>query len=92
MLCGTGRQQSLFSCSGTPAAEALGQLGDKRAVDPLIKALSDDHYWVRLSAAMALGQLGDKRAVDPLIMVLSDDYSGVRKAAKAALKKLGYKK
>ena len=58
----------------------------------MIKALSDDHYWVRLSAAMALGQLGDKRAVDPLIMVLSDDYSGVRKAAKAALKKLGYKK
>ena len=67
------------------AAEALGKLGDKRAVDPLINALSDDDFWVRLSAAEALGRLGDTRAVDPLIKMLSDDYSGVRRDAAEAL-------
>ena len=49
------------------AAEALGQLGDKRAVEPLIAALQDDVENVRQAAAEALGQLGDERAVEPLI-------------------------
>ena len=67
----------------------MGQLGDKRAVDPLINALADDEYQVRQAAAEALGQLGDKRAVDPLIKALVDGHSDVRKAAAEALGQLG---
>lgn len=48
------------------AAEALGRLGDPRAVDPLIDALWDDDARVRTKAAWALGMLGDPRALVPL--------------------------
>jgi HEAT repeat protein len=47
------------------AADALGSLGDTRAVEPLIAALND--HDVNEAAAKALGQLGDLRAVAPLI-------------------------
>jgi HEAT repeat protein len=39
------------------AAEALGKLGDKRAVKPLTACLKDQDEDVRLSAAEALGKL-----------------------------------
>ena len=52
------------------AAKAMGQLGDPRAVDPLIDALQDKNYLVRASAAWALGELGYKRAVDSLLEFL----------------------
>ncbi|ABS54863.1 PBS lyase HEAT domain protein repeat-containing protein [Methanoregula boonei 6A8] len=48
------------------AAEALGRLGDPRAVDPLIDTLWDDDARVRQKAAYALGLLGDPRALGPL--------------------------
>lgn len=48
------------------AAEALGRLGDLRAVDPLIDTLWDDDARVRKKAAWALGLLGDPRALPPL--------------------------
>ena len=71
------------------AAEALGKLGDKRAVDPLINALADDDSIVRRDAAEALGLLGDKRAVDPLIKALGDKEEWVRRTAAKALEQLG---
>jgi hypothetical protein len=83
------------------AAEALGELGDPKAVDPLINALkyeaydTYDTYYVRASAAAALGELGDPKAVDPLINALKDDdydtYDTylVRASAAAALGELG---
>ena len=49
------------------AAQVLGKIGDKRAVEPLIKVLEDEKEYVRSSAAWALGNIGDKRAVEPLI-------------------------
>lgn len=49
------------------AALILGKMGDRKAVDPLIKALGDRVISVRSNAAIALGMLGDKRAVKPLI-------------------------
>ena len=73
------------------AADALGQVGDRRAVDPLIKALSDDKYGitrVREAAAKALVQLGDV-AVDPLVKTLTDPKGSVRLAAAKALQQLG---
>jgi hypothetical protein len=46
------------------AAEALGQLGDVRAVEPLIAALKDPELEVRKAVIKSLGQLGDVRAVE----------------------------
>ncbi len=57
------------------AAKKLGELGDTRAVEPLIECLndsSDKGGFSRSAAAEALGKIGDRRAVEPLIGFLSD--------------------
>lgn len=54
-------------------AEALGKIGDKYAVTPLIDLVSDEEeksVYVRESAATALGMIGDMRAVDSLVKIL----------------------
>jgi HEAT repeat protein len=71
------------------AAEALGRLGDKAAVEPLIAALKDDDRGVRWSAASALGALADNRAVEPLIAALKDQDAWVRGMVAEALGRLG---
>ena len=48
------------------ASIALGQIGDARAVEPLIVALKDKKLDVRTRAARALVQIGDARAVHQL--------------------------
>jgi HEAT repeat protein len=70
------------------AAEALGQLGDTRALQPLVDALKSSVWTRRLGSASALGQLGDPRAIEPLIAALKDEKSSVRSAAKKALGQL----
>lgn len=47
-------------------ATALGGLGDRRAVDALIRSLGDAEELVVNSTAGALGALGDERALEPL--------------------------
>ena len=47
------------------AVEELGELGDARAVEALIRTLEDECDDVRSAAADALGKLGDARAVEP---------------------------
>ncbi len=54
------------------AAEALGKIGDRRGVFPLIKALSEDE-WLQFPALLALGSLGDVAAVEPLLNLLSNE-------------------
>ncbi len=57
-----------FAC-----ADALGKIGDKYAVAPLIDVVKDEDersVYLRESAASALGMLGDIRAVDPLVSIL----------------------
>ncbi len=49
----------------------LGEIGDVRAVEPLIAALDDDNGIVRSGVAAALGKLGDARAVEPLLQRLA---------------------
>ena len=49
------------------AAEALGKIGDARAVEPLIQALKDKDDDVRRNAAEALGKIGDVRATEETI-------------------------
>jgi len=71
------------------AAELLGEIGDKRAVEPLITALKDGHLFVRQKAAEALGEMGDERAIKLLKEVAQNDSgSHVREAAKEALEKI----
>ncbi len=69
------------------AATALGQIGDIRAVEPLIAHLGDEATFVRGSAAAALGQIGDPRAVEPLIAALKNFVT--RNSAAAALGQIG---
>jgi len=49
------------------SAEALGQMGDRRAVTALINSLKDENSFVRAAAATGLGNLGDKRATEALL-------------------------
>src|ERR1051326_753781 len=73
------------------AARALGELGDKRAVDPLIVVLErDSDLYVRAAAAEALGSLRDSRAIEPLGRALGDvEHPAVPPAAAKALGAFG---
>lgn len=71
------------------AVVTLGELGDKRASDPLIRALKDPDRYLRWNAAMSLGKLGDQKAVSPLIDALKDEYDMVREEAARSLGLLG---
>jgi len=72
------------------AAEALGQIGDKRAVEPLITLLLDRRIW-RSEFARALGRIGDVRAVEPLIeaSMSCDGGASLRHRAAEALARMG---
>jgi len=77
------------------AAILLGLSGDKRAVEPLIKALGSEDAGVRRAAAWALGDLshelslGDAQALvpalEPLKKLLADPHGDVRRAAAYAI-------
>lgn len=54
------------------AAQALGKIGDRRAVGPLMEALRDEDLEVRKNAAQALGEIQDPVAVVPLIVALEE--------------------
>jgi HEAT repeat protein len=73
--------------------QTLGNIGDKRAVQPLVTALQDklDYYCeAREPAAEALGSIGDEQAVEPLIAILrSQDVKKLRPVAAKALGKIG---
>ncbi len=73
------------------AADALGDLQDLKAVEPLAEALgSDEDASVRRSAAEALAKLGDLSAVEPLAeALLTDVDSTVRTTAAKGLETLG---
>jgi HEAT repeat protein len=78
------------------AASALGEIGEPRAVEPLIVVLNDrdwekreENRPVRCAAALALGRIGDPRAVGPLAEALSDYESAVRGPARDALIEIG---
>jgi HEAT repeat protein len=70
------------------AAEAVGQLGDRRAVKPLIIALRDQDVNIREAAVEALVELGEP-AVPQLTAALRDERRNVHQAASKALEKIG---
>jgi len=54
------------------AAEALGKIAEKSAVNPLIAALKDENIDVRRKAVQALGTIGDPMTIACLITALKD--------------------
>lgn len=74
------------------AAEALGDLGDPRGIDPLIALLAEkDLNWsVCEEVVKALGKIGDARAVDPLIIAYNTRYPfGTMEIQSAVVEALG---
>lgn len=67
------------------AAEALGALHDRRALDPLLAAIKDVDPAVRLAATRALGRLGDQKAQGDLLTLLQSVSEEQRIAAVEAL-------
>lgn len=58
------------------AARALGKLGDKNAVEPLIRCLKFPDFYVREAAAQALEMLDDRRCISALISLLDGGVDG----------------
>jgi HEAT repeat protein len=73
------------------AIDALGQLGDARAVEPLIAVMMGKETYIGVcsAAATALGKLGDRRAVAPLFAAFKDLQNPAHNAAITALRQLG---
>ena len=78
-------------------ADALGKIGDKYAVAPLIDLVQDEEeksVYLKESAASALGAIGDMRAIDPLVSILEakqgflDKFSFLKERVIEALGKL----
>ena len=71
------------------AVRALANLGDTRAVEPLIDMLHDGEDWVFRTAVKALPKTGDRRAVTPLVRALSRSDEWARRTAAEALGDVG---
>ncbi|OHC06226.1 MAG: hypothetical protein A3J92_00465 [Planctomycetes bacterium RIFOXYC2_FULL_41_27] len=69
--------------------EAMGQIGDTRAVEPLIAFLNHKEAKIREYTAVSLGKLRDSRAVASLIAALNDEQERVRWYAADSLGKIG---
>jgi len=65
------------------AAATLGRIGNLRAVEPLVHALSDMH--IRPVVITTLGQLGDRRVVEAILPYLSSESIHEREATVGAL-------
>lgn len=82
-LCGMLRADDTLT--RIEAAEALGGLGDPRAVEALTAALVDPDFKVALAAAEALGNYHDPQAAGPLVEALNrEDIKGIERALEIA--------
>lgn len=81
-------QTSSFTRAGI--ANVLGNIGDDRALVPLMQMLQDEHERVVISATDALATLNNDDAIDPLLQLLKHDSEAVQEHATRALQKLGY--
>jgi HEAT repeat protein len=71
------------------AATALAQIGDERAIDPLIDALDDSSAWTRNRIIYLLGASRDARAVEPLLEQLDSREPSTQGVAAWALGAIG---
>ncbi|MDI6644522.1 MAG: HEAT repeat domain-containing protein [Methanobacteriaceae archaeon] len=72
------------------AIQALGDMGDEKAVDSLIKMLSDDNKRIRSKTEKSLIKIGNK-SVKPLIKALKSKKAVVRSSAARVLGKIADK-
>jgi len=71
------------------AASHLGVLQDQTIVPLLLKALEDDHAYVRSCAALGLGRLRATEARERLMTVMEEDWDQtVRSRAKEAVERM----
>ncbi|MGA2934876.1 MAG: HEAT repeat domain-containing protein [Methanomicrobiales archaeon] len=70
------------------SVRALGAFGGE-AVEPLIEALGNQDWHIRMGSAIALRIIGDSRGVEPLIRGLSDENRFVRREAAKSLGRIG---
>jgi HEAT repeat protein len=70
------------------AARALGRVGDRVALDALLKGLDREEPAVRRGCAWALGRIPDPKASRPLFPLLRSDDSDLRSAARDALQEI----
>lgn len=71
------------------AAETLGDLREKRAVEPLISIIHDTDDTFRFAAVETLGRIGDTRAIEPLVNILNDEVRTIRLCAAWSLAQIG---
>lgn len=71
------------------AAMALGIIGSKNSVDPLVNSLVSDNALVQMEAAASLGRVASPKAVDALCNAIKSDDSNVRANVCIALGKIG---
>ncbi len=71
--------------------DALGEIGDSRAVEPLIATLEDEDFNVQRCSIDALGRIRDPRAIEPLVDILKMDED-LREIATKALCMIGTSK
>ena len=67
------------------AAEALGDIGSREAVAPLVRLIETDTSGARLEAIAALGKIGDPSALDPILSIHRGGSVAVRKKTIVAL-------
>ncbi len=71
------------------AASYLGALNDRTVIPLLLKALEDEHAYVRSSAALGLGRLRAGEAKEKLTTVMTEDWDQtVRSRSKEALERI----
>jgi len=71
------------------ASSVLATIADERVLVPLIGALGNRDWIVRMHAAKALGKIKDSSAIQPLLPLLQDKVKAVREEATAALATIG---
>ena len=70
--------------------DELVEIGDSRAVEPLIRVAKKRETFSSESAMEALGNFNNKRSIDYLVKSLKDKDRDIRTAAAEALDKLGW--
>ncbi|MCE5313265.1 MAG: HEAT repeat domain-containing protein [Nitrospiraceae bacterium] len=65
--------------------DALGSIGNKKAVAVLIPRLNDRNFTIRVSVIRALGQIGDPAALMPLENLASSNDPLIAQSAKTAI-------
>ena len=78
--------ERLLSSRRADAVEALGRLGDPRAIEPLLEMLAMRPSYTIIRA---LSMLGDNRAVEPLLGLVDNQDAVIRYSVYEALGQLG---